>query len=100
MQAIKNTIELNIYDDDLEIKNTFRSYGLKWKAFKRILAKQKEIEELKAENEEDALPLIFEIVRMVFPQITEEDLGDAYIDDIFYCFNQAVEIADGMAKNL
>ena len=44
MQAIKNTIELNIYDDDLEIKNTFRSYGLKWKAFKRILAKQKEIE--------------------------------------------------------
>lgn len=100
MQELKNTIELNIYTDDLEVKTTYKSYGLKWKAFKTVLAKQKEIETLRTESDEAALPLIFEIIRMLFPQITEEDIDDAYIDDIFYCFNQAINIAESMAKNL
>lgn len=100
MQAIKNTIELNIYEDDtLEVKKTFQSYGLKWKAFKAILAKQKEIEEAKTDNAEDALELIRDILRLVFPTIQEDDLDDAYLDDIFGCYNQALAIANNMAKN-
>lgn len=101
MQAIKNTIELNTYEDEtLEVKKTFKSYGLKWKAFKAILAKEKEIENAKSDNPEVALDLVREIIRLIYPTIQEEDLDDAYMDDLFNCYQQALSIANNMAKNL
>ena len=100
MQAIKNTIELNIYEDDtLEVKKTFLSYGLKWKAFKAIMAKRQTIEKMREDDDEAATGLVMEVVKMIFPSITEEDLDDAYIDDLFNCYVQAMNIADRMAKN-
>lgn len=101
MADIKSTIELNTYEDDtLEVKNTFKTYGLKWKAFKALMAKQKEYEQLKAEDMDAALDLIRAIIAMIFPTITEEDLDDAFTDDIFNCFEQALSVANKMAKNL
>lgn len=101
MADIKSTIELNTYEDDtLEVKKTFKTYGLKWKAFKAVLAKQKEYEQLKADDMEAALDLIRGIIAMIFPTITEDDLDDAYTDDIFNCFEQALAVAGKMAKNL
>lgn len=101
MAEIRNTIELNIYEDEtLEIRKTFQTYGLKWKAFKAVLAKQKEYDELKADDMEAALGLIRGIINLIFPTITEDDLDDAYTDDIFNCFDQALAIANKMAKNL
>ena len=101
MANIKNTIELNTYEDEtLEVKKTFKTYGLKWKAFKVVLAKQKEYEQLKAEDTDAALDLIRGIIALIFPTITEDDLDDAFTDDIFSCFEQALTIANKMAKNL
>lgn len=101
MVNIKNTIELNTYEDEtLEVKKTFKTYGLKWKAFKAVLAKQKEYEQLKAEDADAALDLIRGIITLIFPTITEDDLDDAFTDDIFCCFEQALTIANKMAKNL
>lgn len=101
MAEIRNTIELNIYEDEtLEIRKTFKTYGLKWKAFKAVLAKQKEYEALKADDAEAALALIRGIINLIFPTITEDDLDDAYTDDVFNCFDQAVTISNKMAKNL
>ena len=101
MQAIKNTIELNIYEDEtLEVKKTFKSYGLKWKSFKAIMAKKNEIEAMQAEDDEAAMALIGDVLKMVFPSITEEDLEEAYMDDLFSTYTQALNIAENMAKNL
>ena len=102
MADIKNTIELNTYEDDtLEVKKTFKTYGLKWKAFKTVLAKQKEYEQLTAADDvQAALDLVRGIIAMIFPTITEDDLDDAFTDDIFNCFEQAVTISNKMAKNL
>jgi len=99
MQTIKNTIELNTYEDDtLEVKKTFLSYGLKWKAFKAIMAKRQDIEKMD-EGDEEAVNLVMEVIKLIFPSITDEDLDDAYIDDLFSCYEQAMNIADRMAKN-
>lgn len=101
MQAIKNTIELNIYEDEtLEVKKTFQSYGLKWKSFKAIMAKKKDIEKIQAEDETAAISLIGDVLKMVFPTITEDDLDDAYMDDLFSTYTQALNVAEKMAKNL
>ena len=101
MANIKSAIELNTYEDEtLEVKKTFKTYGLKWKAFKAVMAKQKEYEQLKAEDTDAALDLIRGIIELIFPTITEEALDDAFTDDIFSCFEQAVAISTNMAKNL
>lgn len=101
MADIRSTIELNIYEDEtLEVKKTFQTYGLKWKSFKAIMARQKEYEKVNADNVEESLGIIREIVALVFPTITEADLDDAYTDDIFNCFEQAINVTNKMAKNL
>ena len=98
-EQIKNTIELNIYDDDLEIVKTLKSYGIKWKTFKIILSKQSKFESLKDSDAAGAIDEIHEIVRLIFPKITEEDLNEAYMDDLYSCFMQAINVANKMAKN-
>ena len=101
MQEVRNTIELNIYEDEtLEVKKTFKSYGLKWKAFKAIMAKKQEVEKMKDEDDEAAVGLIGDVLKLVFPTITDEDLDDVYLEDLFNTYTQALNISEKMAKNL
>ena len=99
MTEVRNTIELNIYDDELEIVKTFRTYGIKWKAFKKIMADKDELSKLKSAEDEEAIEKMNDVVRLVFPAITDEELDEAFVGDVFNCFKQAMTIADNMAKN-
>ena len=92
MTEVRNT-------DELEIVKTFRTYGIKWKAFKKIMADKDELSKLKSAEDEEAIEKMNDVVRLVFPAITDEELDEAFVGDVFNCFKQAMTIADNMAKN-
>ena len=97
--AVRNTIELNIYDDDLEIVKTYKTYGIRWKAFKQIMGMQDELDAMKDMDDEQAIEKISDVLRLVYPDLTDGDLDEAYYEDLFNCFMQAVNVAKRMAKN-
>lgn len=97
--AVRNTIELNIYDEDLEIVKTYKTYGIRWKAFKKIMGMQDELDAMKEMEDEQAIEKIAEVLRLVYPDLTDEDLDEAYYEDLYNSFNQAVNVANRMAKN-
>lgn len=97
--AIRNTIELNIYDDELEIVKTYKTYGIRWKAFKKIMSMQDELDELKNASDEQAVEKISEVLKLVYPNLTDEDIEEAFYEDLFHCFMQATNVAKRMAKN-
>ena len=97
--AVRNTIELNIYDEDLEIVKTYKTYGIRWKAFKEILGMQDELDAMKDMDDEQAIEKMSDVLRLVYPDLTDEDLDEAYYEDLFNCFMQAVNVAKRMAKN-
>lgn len=97
--AVRNTIELNIYDEDLEIVKTYKTYGIRWKAFKKIMSMQDELNELKGMEDEEAIEKINDVLRLIYPDLTDEHLEEAYFEDLFNCFEQAVNVAKRMAKN-
>lgn len=99
MAEVRNTIELVIYNEENEVVKTYESYGLRWKAFKTVMARKKELEEINSENEE-AMNIFYEIIKLAFPVLTVEEFDELYIEDIFNCFKQILNVADNMAKNL
>ena len=98
MAEIRNTIELNIYNDDNEAVKKYESYGLRWKAFKTVMARQKELAEINTDAP-DAMNVFFEIIKLAFPKLTAEEFDELYLDDIFNTFKQILAVADNMAKN-
>lgn len=96
---VRNTIELNIYNEELEIVNTYKTYGIRWKAFKKIMSMQDELEELRKAEDEEAIEKISDVLRLIYPNLTDNDLDEAYFEDLFNCFEQAVNVAKRMAKN-
>lgn len=99
MAEVRNTIELNIYNEENEVVKTYESYGLRWKAFKSVMARQKELEKINTDNP-DAMDVFYEIIKLAFPSLTDEEFDELYIDDIFNTFKQILAVADNMAKNL
>lgn len=97
--AVRNTIEINIYDEELEIVKTYKTYGIRWKAFKKIMSMQDELDDLKNASDEQAVEKMNEVLKLVFPNLTEEDIEEAFYEDLFNCFMQATNIAKRMAKN-
>lgn len=98
-ETVRNTIELNIYDDELEIVKTYRTYGIRWKAFKKIMGMQDELDTLKDMGDEQAAETINAILKLVYPTLTDEDIEEAFFEDLFNCCMQAVNVAKRMAKN-
>ena len=96
---VRNTIELNIYNEELEIVNTYKTYGIRWKAFKKIMSMQDELEALRQAEDEEAIEKISDVLRLIYPNLTDNDLNEAYFEDLFNCFEQAVNVAKRMAKN-
>lgn len=98
-ETVRNTIELNIYNNELEIVKTYKTYGIRWKAFKKIMGMQEELDALKDAKDEQAVDKISEVLRFVYPDLTDDDLEEAYTEDLFNCFRQALNVAQKMAKN-
>ena len=99
MAEVRNTIELNIYNEENEVVKTYSSYGLRWKAFKTVMARQKELEKINTESAEE-MGVFYEIIKLAFPNLTAEEFDELYLDDIFNTFKQILAVADNMAKNL
>lgn len=97
--AVRNTIELNIYDEDLEIVKTYKTYGIRWKTCKKILSMRDELDALMKAEDDEAIEKLNEIIKLVYPNITDEHLDEAYTDDLYKCCNQAMKIANDLAKN-
>lgn len=95
---VRNTIELIIYSEDLEQAKKFETYGLRWKAFKTVMSRQKELETVNVEDP-GAMDIFYEIIKLAFPQLTPEEFDELFIDDIFNCFTQILNVANNMAKN-
>ena len=89
--AIRSTIELNIYNDELEIVKSYKTYGIRWKAFKKIMSMQDELDALKDAEDDEAVDEIGNVLKLIYPNITDEDLEEAYTDDLFDCFGQALK---------
>lgn len=98
-EALRNTIELNIYDDELEIVKTYKTYGIRWKVFKKIMGMKDELDKITESADEEAVNKIADVLRLVYPDITDEHLDEAYFDDLYNCFSQAINVAQRMAKN-
>ncbi|MGN1167204.1 MAG: hypothetical protein ACI4S2_12355 [Lachnospiraceae bacterium] len=98
-ETLRNTIELNIYDDELEIVKTYKSYGIRWKSFKKIVSMGDDLDKISDSPDEESINVINEVLRLVFPKITDNDLDEAYYEDLYFCFKQAINTANNMAKN-
>lgn len=99
MAKIKNAIELNIYDDELEVVRQYKTYGLRWGTFQEIMAMQDELQKIEGATDAGAIEQINDMLKKVFPTITDEDLNAAFADDLFTAFKQAINVAKIMAKN-
>ena len=77
-------IELNIYDSSDEIIKTYKARGVRWGVVEDALCIDEQMDEL---TMADQIAAMRSVVVGVFPDITEEHLRAAYIEDIAACFN-------------
>lgn len=92
--------ELNIYDDNDEIMKRFETERVRWGIFMQAL----ELEEsLKGAGAREMISAINKFVKKIFPELTDEDLENADVDDVLNTFKQLLNKAKkigGGAKNV
>lgn len=77
--------ELNIYGENDEVVKRFETERVRWGIFVQAL----ELEEsLKSTNARDMISAINEFVKKIFPNLTDEDLEGADVDDVMHTFQQ------------
>ena len=81
---MESYIELNIYDSSDEIVASYRSRGVRWGVVEDALCIDEQLESM---TMKDQISSMKSVVLGVFPDITEEHLRAAYIEDIAACFN-------------
>lgn len=92
--------ELNIYDHNDEIVKHCETDRVRWGIFLQAL----ELEErLKGANARDMIAAINEFVKKIFPELTDDDLMNADVDDVLNTFKQLLNKAKkigGDTKNV
>ena len=81
---MESRIELNIYDGNDEIVETYSARGVRWGVVEDALGVD---EQLKSMTMADQISAMKSVVTGVFPSITDEHLRAAYLEDIVACFN-------------
>lgn len=77
--------ELNIYGASDEVVKHFETERVRWGIFVQAL----ELEEsLKRASAQDMISAINEFVKKIFPDLTDEDLNNADVDDVMNTFKQ------------
>lgn len=77
--------ELNIYGENDEVTKRFETERVRWGIFVQAL----ELEEsLKSAAAQDMISAINEFVKKIFPNLTDEDLENADVDDVMNTFKQ------------
>lgn len=92
--------ELNIYGKDDEIINTFSTDKVRWGVFLQALDVQ---ESLDNQSPAKQFEIINGFVKKIFPELTDNDLENADIDDVMNIFRQLINKANkigGKSKNV
>jgi hypothetical protein len=92
--------ELNIYGANDEVTKRFETDRVRWGIFVQAL----ELEEsLNGATAQGMISAINEFVKKIFPELTDEDLANADVDDVLNTFKQLLNKAKkigGGAKNV
>lgn len=82
--------ELNIYGNDDEIVKKFETDVVRWQIFLQAL----EFYEARGEKSPaEQIEGINSFVKKIFPALTDEELDNASVDDVFNTFNQLINAA-------
>ena len=92
--------ELNIYGENDEIVKRAETDHVRWGVFLQALDVQ---EHLKEKSAAEQLSIVNGFIKKIFPALSDEDIENADVDDIFSTFKQLINKArqiGGTAKNL
>ena len=92
--------ELDIYGKDDEILKTYKTDRVRWGVFMQALELSEGLSEKSAAEQ---FKLINAFMKKIFPDLTDEDLEMADIDDIMNTFSQLLHKSDSIgvkAKNV
>lgn len=94
--------ELPIYGENDELVKTYATDHIRWKLFIKA-AEIQESAKLNGDDTADKIEQISDLLKNVFSGITDEDLENADVVDIFSTFKQIANIGNsikgGIAKN-
>lgn len=94
--------ELPIYGENDELVKTYATDHIRWKLFIKA-AEIQESAKLNGDDTADKIEQIADLLKNVFSGITDEDLENADVVDIFSTFEQIANIGNsikgGKAKN-
>lgn len=88
--------ELNIYGNNDEIINTFCTDKVRWGVLMQALELQDGISDLSVGEQFEK---ISQFIKKIFPSITDEDLENADVDDVFNTFKQLINKANAIGGN-
>ncbi len=90
--------ELNIYGNNDEILKTFATDKVRWGIFMQALELETGLEELSVGEQ---FKTISNFIKKIFPELTDADLENADMDDVFNTFRQLMSKANaiGGSKN-
>lgn len=88
--------ELNIYGENDEILKTFATDKVRWGIFLQAIEMSEEIEGKSAAEQFVAMS---NMVKKIFPNLTDADLENADIDDVMNTFRQLVNRANKIGGN-
>lgn len=88
--------ELNIYGADDEIINHFETDFVRWGIFLQALEVQKSLNKKSATEQ---IEIINNFVKKIFPNLTNEDLENADVDDVMNTFKQLINKANKIGVN-
>lgn len=83
--------ELNIYGEDDEILKKHETDVVRWKIFLQALEFYEEKDE---KTPAEVIEGINTFVKKIFPALTDEELENASVDDVFNTFNQLINAAN------
>lgn len=82
--------ELPIYGENDETIKIYKADVIKYKTFLKAMKIKDEIENAEADK---IIELVNSVVKSVFPGLTDDELSNADITDVFSTYKQAVNLA-------
>ena len=82
--------ELNIYDDDDNIVKTYKADRVRYGVFMKAL---KLSDEIKDKDSGEIMTAVNEIVKALFSGLTDEELANADIGDVFSVYRQVMNLS-------
>ena len=88
--------ELNIYGNNDEILKTYATDKVRWGIFMQAQELQDGFAEKSAAEQ---IKLVSAFVKKIFPELTDEDIANADVDDVLNTFKQLVNKANAIGGN-